>query len=62
MIARLMTELSLEAQVEGEMSDYESEGPIGSPDWLGYPVDIPSKENRYDILVKLAEEIRTNIT
>ena len=56
-----MTELSLEAQVEEEMSDYELEGPVGSPDWLRHPVDIPGKENRCDILVKLAEEIGTNI-
>ena len=44
------------------MSDYKSEGPIGSPDWLRYPVNIPSKENRHDTLIELAKEIGTNIT
>ena len=62
MMARSTTEPSPEAQVEGEMSDYESEGPVGSPDRLRYPVDIPGKENRRDILVELAEEVGANIT
>ena len=44
------------------MSDYELEGPVGSPDRLGYPVNISSKGNRYNILMELAEEVRTNIT
>ena len=61
MIVRLMTELSLEVQVEGEILDYELEGPISSPDQLRYPIDIPSKENRRDILIELAKEIGTDI-
>ena len=57
-----MTKPSPEAQVEGEISDYKLESSIGSPDRLGHPVDIPSKENRCNILIELAEEIGTNIT
>ena len=62
MIAQSTTEPSPEAQVEEEISDYELEGPIGSPDQLRYPINISSKENRRDILMKLAEEVGTNIT